>query len=63
MAYSTCSMNPLEDEAVVAALLRKGGGALELVQCEHRLRGFETRPGLRTWFVADEDRMRYDTEL
>ena len=29
--YSTCSLNPIENEAVVAALLRRCGGALELV--------------------------------
>eukprot|EP00242_Pyramimonas_sp_CCMP2087_P006144 CAMPEP_0198200294 /NCGR_PEP_ID=MMETSP1445-20131203/3334_1 /TAXON_ID=36898 /ORGANISM="Pyramimonas sp., Strain CCMP2087" /LENGTH=783 /DNA_ID=CAMNT_0043870315 /DNA_START=153 /DNA_END=2504 /DNA_ORIENTATION=+ len=58
MAYSTCSMNPLEDEAVVAALLKRCNGALELVKCSHRLDGFEARPGMREWVVADEDRMK-----
>jgi 16S rRNA C967 or C1407 C5-methylase (RsmB/RsmF family) len=31
MCYSTCSMNPIEDEAVVAELLRRAKGSLELV--------------------------------
>jgi 16S rRNA C967 or C1407 C5-methylase (RsmB/RsmF family) len=31
MSYSTCSMNPLENEAVVADLLRRSRGALLLV--------------------------------
>ncbi|EKX35778.1 hypothetical protein GUITHDRAFT_46333, partial [Guillardia theta CCMP2712] len=31
LSYSTCSMNPLEDEAVVAALLRESNGSLSLV--------------------------------
>lgn len=26
MVYSTCSLNPVEDEAVVAALLNRGQG-------------------------------------
>lgn len=30
MAYSTCSLNPIEDEAVVAALLARAGGAVKL---------------------------------
>jgi 16S rRNA C967 or C1407 C5-methylase (RsmB/RsmF family) len=32
MVYSTCSFNPIENEAVVAELLRQSRGALELVQ-------------------------------
>ena len=28
MAYSTCSINPIEDEAVVSGLLEKFGGKL-----------------------------------
>lgn len=30
MVYSTCSLNPIEDEAVVAALLSKSKGSLPL---------------------------------
>ena len=33
MVYSTCSMNPMEDEAVVAELLRSSKGAMRLVDC------------------------------
>lgn len=39
MVYSTCSFNPVENEAVVAELLRQSNGALELVDygldCRH----------------------------
>ena len=31
MTYSTCSLHPLEDEAVVAALLHAAGGALQVL--------------------------------
>lgn len=31
MVYSTCSLNPVEDEAVIAALLEKSEGACVLV--------------------------------
>jgi 16S rRNA C967 or C1407 C5-methylase (RsmB/RsmF family) len=34
MVYSTCSMSPIEDEAVVAALIAKSEGALRLVDIE-----------------------------
>lgn len=53
MSYSTCSFNPLENEAVVAALLRTTQGALELVDCPP-LDGLPARSGLKTWQVTDE---------
>ncbi|CAJ1365157.1 unnamed protein product [Effrenium voratum] len=52
MSYSTCSFNPLENEAVVAALLERTHGALEL-QAAPQLSGLPVRPGLRTWTVED----------
>jgi len=39
-AYSSCSINPVENEAVIARLLRKSDGALELVDCQDKLPGF-----------------------
>ncbi|CAJ1401750.1 unnamed protein product [Effrenium voratum] len=52
MSYSTCSFNPLENEAVVAALLERTHGALEL-QAAPQLSGLPVRPGLSTWTVED----------
>lgn len=37
MAYSTCSLNPLENESVVAELLRRCDGAIELVDARSRI--------------------------
>jgi 16S rRNA C967 or C1407 C5-methylase (RsmB/RsmF family) len=37
LAYSTCSFNPIENEAVVAALLRTFKGELELVDASDKL--------------------------
>ena len=34
VVYSTCSLNPLEDEAVVAAAISKCGGAVEIVETD-----------------------------
>ena len=31
MAYSTCSFNPVENEAVVAELLRRTRGAVQVI--------------------------------
>ncbi|GMF32719.1 unnamed protein product [Phytophthora fragariaefolia] len=52
MTYSTCSLNPVENEAVVAELLRCADGALELVDCSNMLPGLITRPGVTSWDVA-----------
>jgi 16S rRNA C967 or C1407 C5-methylase (RsmB/RsmF family) len=57
MTYSTCSMNPIENEAVVAAALsqrKKGAGQpfFELVQWPV-IEGFTDRPGVSSWKVAD----------
>jgi len=51
MAYSTCSLNPVENEAVVAELLRRCGGALELVEAGPLLPDLAFHPGLETWKV------------
>jgi 16S rRNA C967 or C1407 C5-methylase (RsmB/RsmF family) len=36
MVYSTCSLNPMENEAVVAELVRRCGGAIEVVDASHK---------------------------
>ena len=46
---STCSLNPIENEAVVAALLRRCGGALELVDASDRLQELRRAEGLQRW--------------
>lgn len=39
MSYSTCSLNPIENEAVVAAVLKKYGDKIEILEVE--LPGFK----------------------
>lgn len=51
MVYSTCSMNPVENEAVVAALLQRAGGALRLAASDDLLPGLSRERGLRSWLV------------
>jgi tRNA (cytosine34-C5)-methyltransferase len=55
MAYSTCSLNPQEDEAVVAALLREAKAGIELVDVSHVLPHLKCKPGLQTWNVMTRD--------
>uniref|UniRef100_A0A0E0M2B3 SAM-dependent MTase RsmB/NOP-type domain-containing protein n=1 Tax=Oryza punctata TaxID=4537 RepID=A0A0E0M2B3_ORYPU len=53
MVYSTCSMNPVENEAVVAEILRRCGGSIELLDVSNELPELVRRPGLSTWKVRD----------
>lgn len=55
MVYSTCSLNPIEDEAVIASLLDKSEGALELVDVSSELPGLRWMPGLTHWKVMTKD--------
>ena len=52
LVYSTCSMDPVENEAVVAEVLRRCP-YLELVPMA--LEGIVLHPGLTAWPVLDED--------
>ncbi|CAA7019820.1 unnamed protein product [Microthlaspi erraticum] len=54
MIYSTCSMNPVEDEAVVAEILRRCGDSVELLDVSDKLPELIRRPGLKTWKVRDK---------
>uniref|UniRef100_A0A8C5BRQ3 tRNA (cytosine(34)-C(5))-methyltransferase n=1 Tax=Gadus morhua TaxID=8049 RepID=A0A8C5BRQ3_GADMO len=55
MVYSTCSLNPIEDEAVIAALLEKSEGALELADCSADLPGLKTMPGVSSWKLMTKE--------
>ena len=59
MAYSTCSLNPIEDEAVIATLLKQSDGCLELVDAAKNLPELRCRPGLDTWTVMSRDKTIY----
>jgi len=54
LVYSTCSFNPVEDEAVVAAALRRYGQSVELVSLP-ALEGLHGSIGLQTWVVPHPD--------
>lgn len=52
VVFSTCSMNPMENEAVVCAALRLAQGAVS-VEAPPVLLGLQWAPGLATWRVPD----------
>ena len=54
MVYSTCSMSPYENEAVVAELLRHFKGTIELLDGRQFIPGFKARPGLSSWNVLND---------
>ncbi|KAM4687972.1 RNA cytosine C(5)-methyltransferase NSUN2 [Discoglossus pictus] len=55
MVYSTCSLNPIEDEAVIAALLEKSEGSLELADVCAELPGLKWMPGITQWKVMTKE--------
>lgn len=61
MVYSTCSFNPVEDEAVVAEVLRQSGGALELLDVAERLPNFPRCPGIKRWHLKGTKGEFFDT--
>ncbi|XP_019376533.1 PREDICTED: tRNA (cytosine(34)-C(5))-methyltransferase isoform X2 [Gavialis gangeticus] len=55
MVYSTCSLNPVENEAVITSLLEKSQGALELADVSSELPGLKWMPGITQWKVMLKD--------
>ena len=57
VVYSTCSLNPIENEAVVAAALQWGGEVerewVKMVDVSSQLRALKRQPGLSQWKVPD----------
>lgn len=53
LVYSTCSFNPVEDEAVVAEVLRRTHGSMVLLDVSSELPELKRQPGLRRWKVKD----------
>lgn len=60
LVYSTCSMNPVENEAVVAEVMRiaeeaSGEGALVIENChQNKLHGLVGRKGMLTWNILEK---------
>ncbi|KAK7420866.1 tRNA (cytosine-5-)-methyltransferase ncl1 [Neonectria magnoliae] len=56
VVFSTCSMNPVENEAVVVSAIERCGGPdnVEIVDCSNELVNLKRTPGLKTWKVMDK---------
>ncbi|KAI8906840.1 S-adenosyl-L-methionine-dependent methyltransferase [Gorgonomyces haynaldii] len=55
VVYSTCTFNPVENEAVVASMLKQAEGALKLVDVSEELLDLKRYPGLSNWQVQRRD--------
>lgn len=57
VVYSTCSMNPVENEAVVATAIERCGGlsGVDVIDCTEALPKLKRRPGLDAWKVMDKE--------
>ncbi|OLY84455.1 tRNA (cytosine(34)-C(5))-methyltransferase [Smittium mucronatum] len=64
LVYSTCSMNPIENEAIVASALNFFQGGLEIVDVSQELPHLIRRPGMTNWKVFDANGVeRFEDEI
>ena len=63
VVYSTCSMNPVENEAVVASCIDRCGGLskVDLLDTSNMLPGLKRHPGLKSWKVIDKTGRLWDS--
>jgi 16S rRNA C967 or C1407 C5-methylase (RsmB/RsmF family) len=56
VVYSTCSMNPAENESVIGSAIERCGGAenVEILDCSDRLPGLKRIPGMKEWKIMDK---------
>ncbi|CAK5054625.1 unnamed protein product [Meloidogyne enterolobii] len=61
MCYSTCSLNPLEDEAVIAQLLRHFNKEIELVDISGKILDLKRTKGISHWKVFNKNLEEYSS--
>jgi 16S rRNA C967 or C1407 C5-methylase (RsmB/RsmF family) len=56
VVYSTCSMNPVENESVIAAAIDRCGGPekINIIDCSDQLPQLKRKPGLKKWGIMDK---------
>ncbi|KAI1323057.1 S-adenosyl-L-methionine-dependent methyltransferase [Xylariaceae sp. FL0255] len=56
VVFSTCSMNPVENESVVVSAIERCGGPenIEIIDCKDRLPLLKRYPGMHQWQVIDK---------
>lgn len=61
MVYSTCSLNPVENEAVLCRLLSETGDSVRLIEGKNLVPGLIYNPGVETWQPASKNLQYYKT--
>lgn len=61
LVYSTCSLNPVENEAVISRLLTEAKGSLKLVDLSPCFPGLKFSKGLKSWVLTSRDLQAYKT--
>jgi multisite-specific tRNA:(cytosine-C5)-methyltransferase len=63
VVYSTCSMNPVENEAVIASAMERCGGLekVALLPSDDKLPLLKRKPGLKNWSVMDKGGQVWET--
>lgn len=63
VVYSTCSLNPVENEAVVAAAIDRSGGPdkVKIVDCSDELPNLKRYGGLKQWNIMDKQGRTWNT--
>ncbi|XP_012540943.1 tRNA (cytosine(34)-C(5))-methyltransferase [Monomorium pharaonis] len=61
MVYSTCSLNPIENEAVLHRLLCETGDSVQLVDCRDLVPGLICDPGVTHWKPASKNLQYYNS--
>ncbi|KAH8820130.1 S-adenosyl-L-methionine-dependent methyltransferase [Xylogone sp. PMI_703] len=56
VVYSTCSMNPVENEAVISSAIERCGGLdkVQLLPSDDKLPLLKRKPGLKSWSIMDK---------
>ena len=49
LVYSTCSLNPIENEAVVNTVLNLTDNKIKIL--DFQIENFRTRPALTDWYI------------
>ncbi|KYN03352.1 PREDICTED: tRNA (cytosine(34)-C(5))-methyltransferase [Cyphomyrmex costatus] len=61
MVYSTCSLNPVENEAVLHRLLCETEDSVQLIDCRELVPGLICDPGVTHWKPASKNLQYYDS--
>ncbi|KAI1822808.1 S-adenosyl-L-methionine-dependent methyltransferase [Xylaria intraflava] len=56
VVFSTCSMNPVENESVVVSAIERCGGpdVVDIIDCKDRLPYLKRYPGMHEWQIIDK---------